>query len=499
MKSAPFAPPRHTFARTTAVALAALLAIGGVSEAEDRYKPTWESLSTHPVPKWFRDAKFGIYTHWGIYSVPAYMTEWYPHGMYMKEGFRNKDFHGYHTKHFGPPEKFGYKDFIPKFTGEKFDADEWAELFVKAGAKFAGPVAEHHDGFAMWDSKLTKWDAADMGPKVDVVGKLAAAIKKRGMKFVTTFHHARNWSFYPHEGKFDTNDPNFAYVGSLYGPIHKKGEKPGKEFLEDWKARVVEVIDKHDPDLLWFDGGWGKGSFDPYKRQLLSHYYNRAAREGKEVGVTYKGKDLPAGAGILDYERGRSEKITARAWLTDTSVYQNSWGYIQGIKYYSAGWLVDDLVDIVSKNGSMLLNVGPKPDGRIPDEAREVLLGMGAWLKVNGEAVYGTRPWKVFGEGPTKVPGGKRARRKVDYTAADIRFTARGDAVYAILLDWPGKTSAIRSMGTKGSLMSGRIKRITLLGVDGGLRHVRNEEALTVTLPQRKPCEHAYVLEIVVE
>jgi len=490
---------RPASSRAAAIVAVALLATGCACRAADRYEPTWESLSTHPVPTWFQDGKLGIYTHWGVYSVPAYMTEWYPHAMYMKDGFRNKDFYGYHTKHFGPPEAFGYKDFIPRFTGEKFDADEWAELFRKAGAKFAGPVAEHHDGFAMWDSRLTRWDAADMGPKVDVVGRLSAAIRKRGMKFVVTFHHARNWSFYPHEGNFDTNDPNIACVGSIYGPIHKKGDAPSKEYLEDWKARVVEVIDKYDPDLLWFDGGWGRGCFDPYKRQLLSDYYNRAAKAGKEVGVTYKGKDLPEGAGILDYERGRSGTSTKRAWLTDTSVYQNSWGYIRNIKYYSPGWLVDELVDIVSKNGSMLLNVGPKPNGEIPDQAREVLLGIGAWLEVNGQAIYGTRPWEVFGEGPTEVPSGKRARRTAHYTPRDIRFTAKGNAVYAILLDWPGKTAAIESMGTKAGLPSGTIKRVTMLGVDEELQYVRGERALAVTLPQRKPCEHAYVLKIVVE
>jgi len=480
-----------------AAALALLMAIAGTCSAEDRYKQTWQSLGTHPVPKWFRDAKFGIYTHWGIYSVPAYKTEWYPHGMYMKKGFRNKDFYGYHTRHFGPPDKFGYKDFIPMFTGDKFDANEWADLFARAGARFAGPVAEHHDGFAMWDSNLTRWDAADMGPKVDVVGRLAAAIRKRGMKFIATFHHARNWSYYPHEGDFDTNDPDFAYLGSMYGPIHKKGEKPNREFLEDWKARVIEVIDKYDPDMLWFDGGWGKSSFDPYKRHLLYYYYNRAAKAGKEVAVTYKGSSLPEGAGILDYERGCSGSIAKCPWLTDTSVYQNSWGYVRDVKYYSAGWLIDDLVDIVSKNGSMLLNVGPKPNGEIPAHARSILLDIGAWLKLNGEAIYGTRPWKVFGEGPTKSPSGKRARRSAEYTPRDIRFTAARGAVYAICMDWPGSKAVIRSLGRKASLLDGEIERITMPGVAGQLQYVRGAEALTVTLPPRKPCRYACVLKII--
>ena len=491
-----------TFLRSILLAIAAAaFSTGscGAAPAAGPYEATWESLRKNPMPEWFKDAKLGIYTHWGVYSVPAYTTEWYPHGMYMKEGFRNKDFYGHHTKHWGPPEKFGYKDFIPMFKGEKFDADEWADLFAKTGAKFAGPCAEHHDGFAMWDSKLTKWDAADMGPKVDVTGKLEKAVKKRGMKFITSFHHARNWGYYPHEGDFDTNDPNYAYVSSIYGPIHKPGEKPSKEFLEDWKARIVEVIDKYDPDMLWFDGGWGKGSFDPYKRQFISDYYNRAAKAGKQVSIAYKGEDLPEGVGILDYERGRADGIKAVAWLTDTSVYQNSWGYIEDIKYYTSDFMIDELIDIVSKNGCMLLNVGPKPDGTIPEQARKMLLGMGAWLKVNGEAIYGTRPWKVFGEGPTKVAGGKRVRREQDYTAKDIRFTTKGATLYAICLAWPGEQVAIESLGAASKLLEGKIRQVTMLGDGKPLKFVREAAGLTVTLPKDKPCDYAYSLKIVVE
>ncbi len=462
------------------------------------HDPSWDSLKV-AVPEWFVDGKFGIYTHWGIYSVPAYTTEWYPHGMYMKDGFRNKDFYGWHTEHFGPPEEFGYKDFIPMFKGEKFDAEDWAELFEQAGAKFAGPTAEHHDGFAMWDSRLTKWDSADMGPMVDVVGKLEKAIKKRGMKFVTSFHHARNWFYYPHEGDFDTNDPKYAYVSSIYGPIHEEGESPSKEYLEDWKARIVEVIDKYDPDLLWFDGGWGRGDFDPYKRDFMRYYYGRAARAGKEVGVTYKGSDLPFGTGILDYERGRSEEITERTWLTDTSVYQNSWGYIEGIKYYSADWLIDELVDIVSKNGVMLLNVGPRPNGEIPGQARGVLLDMGRWLRVNGEGIYGTRPWAVSGEGPTKVAGGTRVRRQEDYTGQDIRFTTKDGAVYAICLAQPGEKVTIESMGSESKLLSGEISAVTMLGGKGKLKYSRKEGGLVVTLPEERPCDYACVLKVLVK
>jgi alpha-L-fucosidase len=455
----------------------------------------WEHLRVD-VPKWFVDGKFGIYTHWGPYSVPAHITEWYPHGMYMKEGFRNKDFYGWHTEHWGSPKEFGYKDFIPMMTGDKFDADEWAELFEKTGAKFAGPTAEHHDGFAMWDSDLTIWDAKDMGPKVDVTGKLAKAIKKRGMKFVTSFHHARNWYYYPHMKGYDTGDPKYAYVSSIYGPIHEEGASPSKEYLVDWEARIVEVIDKYDPDLLWFDGGWGRECFDPYKKDFMKYYYDKAIKEGEEVGVTYKGNDLPFNVGILDYERGRSHGITERTWLTDTSVYVNSWGYIEDIKYYTSDYLVDELIDIISKNGVMLLNVGPKPDGSIPAQAKKVLLGMGKWLKLNGEAVYVTRPWKKSGEGPTEIEGGARVRREGDYVAGDIRFTTKGDELYAILLEWPGEEITIESLGTDAKLLDGRIKEVTMLGARGKLEFERKANGLVVSLPEKRPCDIAYVLKI---
>jgi len=460
------------------------------------YKADWESLGKYPVPEWFKDAKFGIYTHWGIYSVPAYITEWYPHGMYMKEGFRNKDFWNYHRKHWGPQETFGYKDFIPLFTGENFNPDEWAELFEKAGAKFAGPCAVHHDGFLMWDSKLTEWDAADMGPKRDVVGELEKAIKKRGMKFVTTFHHARTWVYYPHIKGLDTGDPKYAYLGSMYGPIHEEGEKPSKEWLTDWENKVIEVIDKYDPDMIWFDGGWSKGYFEPYKKELIAHYFNKSVEDGDGVCVGYKRTSLPKNVGILDYERGRASDIEERPWLTDLSVYQNSWGYIKDVKYYTAGYLIDEIIDIVSKNGCVMLNVGPKPDGTIPEKAKEILLDMGEWFKINGEAIYGTRPWKKFGEGPTRIAGGQRVRRKQDFTARDIRFTTKRNAIYVILMEWPGESITINSLGKNFDIFKEEIKGLSMLGTDADIRYEQTLSGLTVFMPDKKPCKYTYVIKV---
>ena len=421
------------------------------------YEPTWNSLRTHVTPQWFRDAKFGIYTHWGVYSVPACGPNgtWYPYNMYRKGTAQ----HDYHVKTYGPPSEFGYKDFIPMFTGEKFDPDEWAELFKRAGARFAGPVGEHHDGFAMWDSRHTEWNAARMGPKRDVVGELEKAIRKQGMRFLVALHHAENWWFFPHwEKDCDTADPR--YTG-LYGPLHNTDAEPGKDFfdqekpsqtfLERWKAKILEVIDNYRPDMLWFDFGL-RGVQEQYKREFLAYYYNRAQDWGRDVVVTYKWNDLVPGAAVVDLELGRFGELTYHEWITDTSVDdQGAWSYVQEAGCKPVRTLVHNLVDNVSKNGYLLLNVGPKPNGEIPEPAKACLLGMGRWLEINGEAIYGTTPWMTYGEGPTQMPktGSFSEDQEVEYGAQDIRFTAKGNVLYATCLGWPGQRVTIASSENK--------------------------------------------------
>ena len=272
------------------------------------YKPSWNSLRNHPTPQWFRDAKFGIYTHWGIYSVPACgpNVSWYPYNMY-REGTPQ---HEFHVRTYGPPDRFGYKDFIPLFRAERFDPDEWAQLFKDAGARFAGPVGEHHDGFAMWDSRHSQWTAAKMGPKQDVVGRLQKAIRGAGMRFMVALHHAENWWFFPHWRKeFDTADPQFA---GLYGDKHDidlpkevyaepdiarlwpRLKRPSEAFLKRWLDKTVEVIERYEPDLLWFDFGIGYVQ-EHYKREMLARFYNWAESKRKEVVATYKWHNLVPG------------------------------------------------------------------------------------------------------------------------------------------------------------------------------------------------------------
>lgn len=484
----------------------AIVVLCGQANAEN-YEPDWDSLKNHPTPDWFRDAKFGIYTHWGAYTVPQFGNEWYARWMYHDEKVWGKHYHNHHKKTYGDPSKFGYKDFIPMFTAKKFDADEWAEIFKRAGAQFAGPVAEHHDGFSMWDSALTKWDAVEMGPKRDIVGELEKSIKKQGMKFMTSFHHARKWWYYEvsytPEKKYDTEDP--AYSG-LYPEPHEVYAPPTKAYMEEWKGKILEVVDTYRPDLIWFDGGLDKErlwresreDFQQYKKEMLAHYYNKEKEWGSGVVMTYKHHDIPEGAAVLDIERGRLDKLVEFPWLTDTTISRTSWCYIDGETYKTPNELVDVLVDIVSKNGCMLLNVGPKADGSIPEEAKQLLFDIGDWLEVNGEAIYGTRPWKVFGEGPTLVKAGPMSEGPGEeiFTSRDYRFTSSGKTVYAIGLDWPESGEMmITSLGRDVSPEL-NIKSVELLGYKGKLKWKQFADNLSVMMPKTRTGKHAYVLKV---
>jgi alpha-L-fucosidase len=488
----------------------------------DTFSPNWRSLRKHVTPQWFRDAKFGIYTHWGVYSVPACGRNgsWYPYNMYRPETARDRGQYDYHVKTYGPPSTFGYKDFIPMFKGEKFDPDEWAELFKQAGARFAGPVGEHHDGFAMWDSQLTEWNAARMGPRRDVVGELERSIRAQGMRFMVALHHAENWWFFPHWRKdFDTSDPRYA---GLYGPPHnlegplgpaatrpltgasvyghtwpfELQDQPSKEFLDLWKAKTLEVIDKYRPDLLWWDFALERVQ-EQYKMEFLAYYYNKAREWGKEVAVTYKWNHLVPGSAVVDLELGRFKHLTYHEWITDTSVDdQGAWSFVQDAGFKPVRALVHNLIDNVSKNGYLLLNVGPRADGTIPEPAKECLRGIGQWLAVNGEAIYETTPWTIHGEGPTQMAaeGAFSEEQEVEYTARDIRFTVKDDALYAICLGWPGEQVTINSVAPL--LYPREIQSVTMLGTEEHLDWRLTPEGLTITPPVHKPCEHAYAFKI---
>jgi alpha-L-fucosidase len=466
------------------------------------FQPTWESLKTYKIPDWYQDAKFGIFLHWGVYSVPAFGSEWYPRLMYLQG---TPEFQ-HQVSTYGPQSKFGYKDFIPNFKAEKFNPQAWAGLFRKAGAKYVIPVAEHHDGFAMYYTDLSDWCAAKMGPHRDVAGELEKAVRADGLHFGASSHRAEHYFFMNGGREFDSDvrDPRFA---AFYGPAHagvtdKNHEdwkaNPDPAYLDDWLARTSEIVDRYHPEIVWFDWWIQTKEFEPYLKRFAAFYYNDAARRGSTAAINYKFNAYPEGAAVLDIERGQLDKPRALFWQTDTSISVKSWGYIENDTFRSPESLIQQLVDIVSKNGALLLNVGPKSDGTIPEQAQAILLDMGRWLSANGEAIYGTRPWTISGEGPTKVVGGSfNDTATQPYTSQDIRFTTKGDVLYAIALGWPadGKI-AIKTLSQGSTAAPGSITSVKLLGSNAKLKWTRDGNGLNIELPQTKTGEYAWAFRI---
>ncbi len=466
--------------------------------ADGYYKDTWESLSGHPVPKWYSDAKFGIFIHWGVYSVPAYTNEWYPRNMYQ-EGSKEYE---HHIKTYGPHDKFGYKDFIPMFKAEKFDAGEWMKLFKDAGAKYVMPVAEHHDGFQMYDSELSRWNAVKMGPEKDILAELKAAAEKEGLTFCASSHRAEHYWFLNGGRNFasDVNDPEFE---DFYGPACPGGDythnvtinPPTKEHLDDWLARTCELVDKYRPKIVWFDWWIHQLAFKPYLKKFAAYYYNRAIEWGEEVTINYKYEAFAPTTAVFDIERGQLDAISPRLWQNDTAIAKNSWGYTENNDFKNPNELISDLIDIVSKNGCLLLNVGPRADGTITKEDTDVLLKIGQWLKVNGEGIYGSTFWHVFGEGPTEIPKGAFTdTNRSPFTSEDIRFTYKNGYVYAYVMKTPQdgnikiKSMKIVSEGTGGGDFE--ISSVSILGFKDDISYTRDNEALTVKLS--KPIDSDY-------
>ncbi len=473
--------------------------------ASGKYEPTWESLSQYQIPDWYIDAKFGIFIHWGPYCVPAFGNEWYPRRMYLKDDPAFE----HHRQTWGDHQEFGYKDFIPMLTAENFDATEWAQLFKDAGARFVMPVAEHHDGFPMYDSDLTDWCASKMGPKRDICGELADAVRARDMVFAVSSHRAEHWWFFD-GGRLFPSDVQDPANDGLYGPavVASKDKnnradwkdkdwtpRPDAKFLEDWLARCCELVDKYQPQVVWFDWWIEQVVFEPYLQRFAAYYYNRGEEWGKGVAINHKYDSYPEGTAVFDIERGQLSDVRKFFWQNDTSVSKNSWGYISNHDYKSAGDIIADLVDIVSKNGALLLNVGPRADGTIPQTEQDMLREIGRWLQVNGEGIYETRPWQVFGEGPTPVPEGAFTdTAREAFTAADVRFTQKGNTLYAFLLAYPQGQALIESLGSG----SADIAAVRMLGADDAISWTQDGEGLRLSVPAQPPCDYvcAYAIEL---
>lgn len=458
------------------------------------FKDTWESLGNFKVPAWYRDAKFGIFIHWGIYSVPAFANEWYSRCMYI-EGTREFE---HHVATYGPQNKFGYKDFIPMFKAEKFSADAWADLFQKAGAKYVVPVAEHHDGFQMYGSDISHWNAAEMGPCRNVLGELKEAVEKRGMTLGASSHRVEHWFFMGNGKKFDSDVKEPMERGDFYWPAMPEPANhhdlfseptPTEEFLQDWLVRCCELVDKYRPKLVYFDWWIQHHAVKPYLKKFAAYYYNRAAEWGVEVAITYKHEAFMFGAAVPDVERGQFAEIKPFFWQTDTAIATNSWCYTEGNYFKPAKGLICDLVDIVAKNGTLLLNVGPKADGSISEQDTAVLTEIGEWMAVNSEAIYGTKVWRKYGEGPTKVKEGQFTDgvEKV-FTSEDIRFTVKGENLYCTVLSWPEDGHVvIKSLGHSADAnqpeFHGIVKDVDVLGCDAKPTWERKEGGLHVTMP----------------
>lgn len=468
--------------------------------ADGPYDATWESLQNYRVPEWYRAAKFGIFIHWGIYSVPAYGSEWYSRNMYI-QGSREYE---HHIETYGPQKKFGYKDFIPMFRAEKFNAEEWAELFKAAGAQYVTPVAEHHDGFQMYDSELSDWCAAKMGPKRDVLGELSKAFQERGIQNCASTHRIEHWFFMGHGKEFDSDIREPLQRGDFYWPaMAERGLQdlysepiPTEEYLIDWLCRCCELVDKYRPKLVYFDWWIQHSAAKPYLKKFAAYYYNRAAEWGEEVVINYKHDAFEFGTAVVDIERGQFADAKPYIWQTDTAVAKNSWCYTEENDYKSSVQILQDLVDIVSKNGRMMLNVGPKADGTIPDEDKKILLEIGEWLKVNGKAIYGAKLWRKSAEGPTKVQEGQFADGEAkQYTSEDIRFTMNGGCLYATCLNMNGKKElTIRSLAEADASVKpnfhGIVKAVRRL--DGGRiesvkRDIEGLHILTETVNDARP------------
>ena len=470
------------------------------------FRPDWNSLSQYRVPDWYRDAKFGIFIHWGVYSVPAFGSEWYPRQMYLAGSEENQ----HHVSVYGPVTKFGYKDFIPMFKAQHYDPQAWAKLFKESGARYVVPVFEHHDGFQMYDSNLSDWTAVKMGPHRDLVGDLEKATRAEGLYFGASSHRIEH-DWFMDGGRSipsDVNDPQYA---AFYGPAQIQLEDKqdslqdnwtyvSPAYANDWLARDAEIVQKYHPDIIFFDWWIGQAYVRPNLAKFAAYYYNESSQRGPVGIITYKLVDMQRDSAVLDIERGQLDSLHDRVWQTDTSVSNKSWGYIEHDTFKTPAFIVHQLADVVSKNGNLLLNIGPRSDGTIPDEVQQVLLAVGGWLKVNGEAIYGTRPWVSYGEGPTKVAAGSFQDTKTQkYTAEDFRFTTKGNNLYAIELAWPsGKEAVIHSL-TGGALKGKQIRSVALLGSEAQLTYELRADGLHIALPPEPKEGYAYAFRIALD
>ena len=487
------------------LAIVAIMGTMSLTTAQEKFKPEWESLKKHKAaPEWFADAKLGVYFHWGVYNVPANGNEWY--GRFMYENDRRKtwgkDIYDYHTKTYG--RDVDYHDFIPEWKAEKFSAKRWVDMFENMGAKFIGTIAEHHDGFSLRESKVNPWNSFDKGPKIDVVKQIAQEVKKRDLKFMTTFHHGFHMMFFPKKENSalrPLSEHNVVYKNpevpqdpkyrALYGTMSYKEE------CDIWLGKLDEVINEYCPDYIWMDFAQGYVQ-ENYRQQFLANYFNKAQELNKEVVVNTKGDFFPTDLAVVNVERATMEDITPFVWVTDFQL-GSSWGYnkdkrtaLDPIK------AIRILAEVVSKNGVMILAAAPMAEGVIPVEQAKSMEGIGAWLNLYGESIYNTRPFVEFGQGPTELKrnpndnwnayGSIKAGLN-SLNSQDVRYTKNGKNVYAIQLGWPGSKKEITLKTFAGKAKDLKIRSVSVLGSRERIKWKKSSNGLTVTSPKNKPAE----------
>jgi alpha-L-fucosidase len=477
------------------------------------FQGTRESLQAYEIPAWYRDAKFGIWAHWGPQSAPE-AGDWYARNMYIQDSEQYK----YHVAHYGHPTKFGFKDVIPTWKGEKFDPDYLLGLYKKAGAKYFMSMGVHHDNFDMWNSKHNSWNAANMGIKKDVVGAFRDAARKQGLHFGVSDHLwiSYKWFAVSHKSDktgslanvpYDGADPKYSDLYHRYAANENIPEKLDwdESFIsEEWRAhwfkRIKDLVDQYQPDILYSDGGI---QFQKWGLSMVAHLYNsNAARNGGRVEALFTSKnekDSEIGTCVLDHERGVVDTIWPRTWQTDTCV--GDWHYRRNVQYKTPKMVIDLLVDIVSRNGNLLLNFPLPNNGMIDSQELQIVEAITKWMSVNSEAIYATRPWKIFGEGPaTQAASAKdtnfnESKRKL-MTQEDVRFTTKGKTLFAFVMGWPEKQAMIKPLALGGPHSVGKIQNVELLGFPGRLQWAQDHTALTVQLPAEKPSEHAVAFKI---
>ena len=493
------------------------LAQGVVPEIEKGpFDGSRAGLEAYQVPEWFRDAKFGMWAHWGPQSA-AEDGDWYARNMYIQGSPQYKD----HLERYGHPSKFGHKDICKMWTADKFDPDRLMELYKKAGAKYFMSMGVHHDNFDLWDSKhQPRWNSVAMGPKKDIVGLWKKAAQKQGLRFAVSEHLAYSYLWWPvsHGSDktgpmagvpYDGADPQYADLYHEYAKEFLVPELNGRvvgnrDVPLAWKqhyfARIKDLIDKYEPDLLYNDGGL---IYPEVSYQLVSHLYNVSARvHGGKVEAVYTSKgrsDCTSGTCVFDIERGVADKIQANPWQTDTCI--GAWHYKRDIEYKTPKRVIDMLCDIVSRNGNLMLNFPLPNSGELDSQELKVLDEITRWMAVNGEGIYSTRPWKIFGDGPGTKPAAKPDLRfnenaRKDFTAEDVRYTTKGDALYAFVMGWPGKQASIPSLAQGGENSVARIRQVELLGHQGKLQWTQDAKTLKVEMPEEKPSDHAVTLKI---